>query len=115
MFQRALSGSGGGGKFDGGTVALSSSNDTTISLSFEPKYISVITTGGTKTCAYVWSSDKDSTKMWGIENTSAINGEQVASYYREGQIIVTGGNQFKIARSDSSRGFGTSAIWAAWG
>lgn len=94
-----------------GYETLSTSADTPISLSFEPQQISVITTGGTKTCAYVWSSDKDATKMWGIEGTTVVNGEQVVSYYREGQIIITGGNGFKIAKCSAD--YGTNAYWSA--
>lgn len=100
---------GGGG--DSGYVDLSTSQETTIPLSFTPKQISIITTGGANTCAYVWSSDKDATKMWGMEGSTVVNGEQVAQYYREANLIITGGNSFGIAKCQAT--YGTGAYWSA--
>lgn len=113
MRVRANNASGGGGNVKSETLALDTTNPLTISTPFAPKHISLITSGGSKTCAYVWDADKDATKMWGCEGMNLIDGEQVVSYYREAQMMAITSSGFQIAKSSTD--YGTSVTYVAIG
>ena len=96
-----------------GTVTLSTQSAIPISTPFAPKTISVITSGSTYTCAYMWDANKDSTKMWGVEGTSAVSGEQVVSHYREAQILGITSSGFSLSKCNAN--YGTTAKYVVTG